>query len=268
MPGTIAHKWKRHDVIIANESHEEINNAPDDRNTNLQSSKHHSFAQRVLVSIALVFSVLETMLVTSVPLSVQKMIVRFVEPFLWGGLSYAWMLLSNSTVGVSLFAILVVAIIFMIVYRYYKDVQKAKKSAAEEAMFVQDLVDFENLRKYVSTTIEIDQHSLSSHGSAISSDALQQWFGESVHDASEIALSISWAPSLFEDKEESSFESSESLEHSEVQLSEDSNSQHESKCQFDERNDSEWIFSPSQRRCFSSSEDASHCSFQFLDESL
>jgi hypothetical protein len=270
MPGAIAHKWKRHDAIAdASHGHEEINHAPVGEEIKLIASTHNSFAQRVLLSIAIFFTVLETMLVTSVPLSVQKMIVRFLEPFLWGGLSYTWLLISNSTVGVSLFVIAVAAMIFMIVYRYYKDVRKSKKSIDEEAMFVQDLVDFENLRKCVSTAKENDQHSMSSesHGSTINSDALQQWFGESVHDDSEIDLSISWAPSLFEDKEESSSESSESLEHSEEKISEDSNSQQESKCQLNERNDSEWIFSRSQQNK-SSSEDVSHCSFQFLDESL
>jgi hypothetical protein len=239
MSGAIGHKWKR-DEDVSYDHVGESDNLVMDRATNSQASMQQSFVRKVIISIAIAISALQTMVVTSIPLSYQKMIVRFLEPIVWGGLSYTWLLISNSTIGISIFAILVAAIVFIILHRYYRDTKKAKNRIAADAMFIQDLVDFENVWKRVSMWNEHQQYALSSNTSTMSSDVFETMFGQSVSkqsnsdfsDASGIDLSISWTPSLFEEKEDSSDTIS---------------------------------LSRKEERC-SSDDDISHCSFKDSDE--
>jgi hypothetical protein len=201
MPGAIGHKWKHHTDI---ERESTGKGSLDRRNV---------FVHRIIEFFAFSLSVFETFVVASVPLSVQKMMVRFLEPILWGGLSYIWMLISHSMISVTVFVSTVAGIVVVILYRYYKDKRKSEKTITEDHLLIQELTMFENVSNNLSN--DHAPHCNSKNESSMSSGAFELWFDNSIVDSSSLALSLS------ADNEDSSSASTESFEPSSSSIVDD-----------------------------------------------
>ena len=104
LPGEISQKWLGEQKVYA-------------RN---YFGINHGQRDTWSLMIASVLSMVATMnLIAFVPFDVQKMVVRFFQPFLFGGLVLLWQKIVSSIVGIVVAIVVIAAIVFAVFFHYY-----------------------------------------------------------------------------------------------------------------------------------------------------
>jgi hypothetical protein len=114
LPGEFENKWKTelHYTQTALDTPTHNSSAP---------HIHRTFAfglNSFLKSVAMMSAMVGLQFMAAVPLSIQKLIVRFCEPLMFGGMVFTWLYIRGNTIAVSFFVIAFVIVFIVIIRRY------------------------------------------------------------------------------------------------------------------------------------------------------
>jgi hypothetical protein len=114
LPGEFENKWKT-------ELHYTQKSSDIPTHNSSAPHIHRTFAfglNSLLKSVAMMSAMVGLQFMAAVPLSIQKLIVRFCEPLMFGGMVFTWLYIRGNTLAISFFVVALAIIVIVIIRRY------------------------------------------------------------------------------------------------------------------------------------------------------